>query len=98
MTSISETQVDLIANFAQLEFPTEEKKEIAQHLANMLTFAQQLAEVNTDDVEPTVTVLELNNVWREDKVVTWLDRTEALSQAKQVQDGCFKVPRIMDVE
>ncbi|MGI6129737.1 MAG: Asp-tRNA(Asn)/Glu-tRNA(Gln) amidotransferase subunit GatC [bacterium] len=98
MVKITDAQIDRIANFAQLELTAEEKSELAQQLSEILTFAQQLAKVNTDDVEPTISVLDLKNMWRDDEVVTWLSQDQALAQATEVQDGCFKVPRIMEEE
>ncbi len=63
-----------------------------------MAFARQLKEVDTEGVTPTVSVLDLVNVWREDEVLPWLDQKQALAQAKDVQDGCFRVPRIMEEE
>jgi aspartyl-tRNA(Asn)/glutamyl-tRNA(Gln) amidotransferase subunit C len=98
MVPITDAEIDRIAHFAQLKFTPEEKNQLAQQLNNILTFAQQLQEVDTDGVPPTVSVLELVNVWRDDEVVEGLSQEQALAQAKDVQDGCFRVPRIMEEE
>ncbi|MGI6596274.1 MAG: Asp-tRNA(Asn)/Glu-tRNA(Gln) amidotransferase subunit GatC [bacterium] len=95
---ITEAEVERIANFAQLEVTPEEIGKLAQQLSDILAFARQLKEVDTEGVTPTVSVLDLVNVWREDEVLPWLDQKQALAQAKDVQDGCFRVPRIMEEE
>jgi aspartyl-tRNA(Asn)/glutamyl-tRNA(Gln) amidotransferase subunit C len=95
---ITEAEVERIANFAQLEVTPEEIGKLAQQLSDILAFARQLKEVDTEGVTPTVSVLDLINVWREDEVLPWLDQKQALAQAKDVQDGCFRVPRIMEEE
>lgn len=98
MVTITDAEIERIAHFAQLEFTQDEKSKLAEQLSDILTFARQLQEVDTDGVEPTVSVLDIVNVWREDKAINWLSQEEALAQAKDVQDGCFKVPRIMEEE
>ncbi|HHT70230.1 MAG TPA: Asp-tRNA(Asn)/Glu-tRNA(Gln) amidotransferase subunit GatC [Firmicutes bacterium] len=98
MMKITEAEVERIAHFAQLEVTPEEIGKLAQQLSDILAFARQLKEVDTEGVTPTVSVLDLINVWREDEVLPWLDQKQALAQAKDVQDGCFRVPRIMEEE
>lgn len=98
MVTITDAEIDRISSFAQLEFTPEEKNQMAQQLSEIMTFALQLNKVNTEDVPPTVSVLNLINVWRDDKVFEGLSLEQALAQAKNVQDGCFKVTRIMEEE
>ena len=98
MVKITDAEIERIAHFAQLEFNPDEKGKMAEQLSEILTFAQHLGEVDTDGVPPTISVLDLVNVWREDEVLNWLSQEQALAQAKDVQDGCFKVPRIMEEE
>ena len=95
---ITEAQVEKIAHFSQLELGGDEKAKLAQQLTDIFSFAQKLEEVDTDAVEPTISVLDLVNVWREDKVLKGLKQEQALAQAKDVREGCFRVPRIMDEE
>ncbi|HHV08379.1 MAG TPA: Asp-tRNA(Asn)/Glu-tRNA(Gln) amidotransferase subunit GatC [Firmicutes bacterium] len=98
MVKITDVEVEKIARLSQLELTSEEKRMFTQQLSDILTFAQHLAQVNTDGVPPTISVLDLVNVWRDDEVKEWLSREEALAEAAVVEDGCFKVPRIMDEE
>ncbi len=55
-----------------------------------------LNKVNTDNVFPTYHVLPQKNVWREDKVEPSLLREEALSNASQQENGCFKVLKVIE--
>lgn len=98
MVTITDAEIAKTAHFAQLEFSPDEKSKLAEQLSDILTFAQHLEEVDMDGVPPTISVLDLVNVWRDDEVVEWLSQEQALAQAKDVQDGCFKVPRIMEEE
>jgi aspartyl-tRNA(Asn)/glutamyl-tRNA(Gln) amidotransferase subunit C len=98
MVKITDAEVARIAHFAQLEINPDEETTLTEQLNEILTFAQHLAQVDTDGVPPTVSVLDVANVWRDDEVFEWLTQEQALAQAKDVQDGCFKVPRIMEEE
>jgi aspartyl-tRNA(Asn)/glutamyl-tRNA(Gln) amidotransferase subunit C len=40
-------------------------------------------------------VLEMNNVFRDDKVTDCLSQDEAIRNAPKTQDGYFKAPRII---
>jgi aspartyl-tRNA(Asn)/glutamyl-tRNA(Gln) amidotransferase subunit C len=98
MVKITEDLVEKIADSSQLKLEGEEKTKLALHLTNIFAFARRLQEVDTTAVEPTVSVSNLINVWREDKVLEWLSQEQALAQAKDVHEGCFRVPRIMEEE
>ncbi|RXK17787.1 Asp-tRNA(Asn)/Glu-tRNA(Gln) amidotransferase subunit GatC [Macrococcus sp. DPC7161] len=96
MTNISNDQVKHVAHLARLEITEEEATKFSSQLEAILNFANQLEEVNTDDVEPTFHVLDLQNVLREDVASMSLTQEEVLSNAKNIEDGQFKVPSIID--
>ena len=52
---------------------------------------------DTRDVPPTAHPLPIENVLRPDDVRPGLDRDEVLAMAPDVEDGRFRVPRILDV-
>lgn len=96
MTNISNDQVKHVAHLARLEITEEEATKFSSQLEAILNFANQLEEVNTDNVEPTFHVLDLQNVLREDVASVSLTQEEVLSNAKNIEDGQFKVPSIID--
>ena len=65
-------------------------------LGAILEHAEDLAALDLDDVEPTAHPLPLTNVARPDEVRPPLPRDEVLAQAPAVEDGRFRVPRILD--
>lgn len=67
MTKVTSEQVEHVANLARLEVSQDEVNEFTQSLEDILNFAGQLDEANTENVEPTFHVLDLQNVLREDK-------------------------------
>jgi aspartyl-tRNA(Asn)/glutamyl-tRNA(Gln) amidotransferase subunit C len=54
-----------------------------------------LKELNVDEVPPTSHVLDLYNVFREDKVEPWLTTEEALQNAPAQKMGYFSVPKVI---
>ncbi len=81
---------------ARLALSDEELDGFARELGVILEHAEDLAALDLDDVEPTAHPLPLVNVLRPDEVRPSLDRDEVLGQAPAVEDGRFRVPRILD--
>ncbi|OLS40906.1 Asp-tRNA(Asn)/Glu-tRNA(Gln) amidotransferase subunit GatC [Bacillus sp. MRMR6] len=95
MTRISNDQVKHVANLARLAITDAEVDKFTKQLDAIITFAEQLNEVDTDHVEPTNHVLDMKNVLREDIPQKGLPREEVLKNAPDHQDGQIKVPAIM---
>ncbi|MBT2638655.1 MULTISPECIES: Asp-tRNA(Asn)/Glu-tRNA(Gln) amidotransferase subunit GatC [unclassified Bacillus (in: firmicutes)] len=96
MSRISEEQVKHVAHLARLAITEKEAKMLTDQLDKIITYAEQLNELNTDNVEPTAHVLEIKNVMREDRAKEGLPREEVLKNAPEHQDGQIKVPGIME--
>ncbi|ESU31705.1 glutamyl-tRNA amidotransferase subunit C [Bacillus sp. 17376] len=96
MSRISEEQVKHVAHLARLAITEEEAQMLTDQLDKIITYAEQLNELNTDNVEPTAHVLEIKNVMREDRAKEGLPREKVLKNAPEHQDGQIKVPGIME--
>ncbi|MGJ7919299.1 Asp-tRNA(Asn)/Glu-tRNA(Gln) amidotransferase subunit GatC [Neobacillus sp. LXY-4] len=96
MSRISVDQVKHVAHLARLAITEEEAEKFTKQLDAIITFAEQLNELDTDNVEPTSHVLELKNVLREDIPQKGLPREEVLKNAPEQQDGQIKVPAIIE--
>lgn len=96
MSRISEDQVKHVAHLARLAITEEEAQMLTDQLDKIITYAEELNELNTDNVEPTAHVLEIKNVMREDRAEKGLPREEVLKNAPEHQDGQIKVPGIME--
>nr|WP_239529787.1 Asp-tRNA(Asn)/Glu-tRNA(Gln) amidotransferase subunit GatC [Sporolactobacillus spathodeae] len=98
VSRISEEEVKYVANLARLSFSDEEIKTFTTQLDDIIGFAEQLNELNTEGVEPTTHVLDMHNVMRKDQVVPSLPREEALKNAPLQEEGQVKVPLIMEAD
>jgi aspartyl-tRNA(Asn)/glutamyl-tRNA(Gln) amidotransferase subunit C len=85
-----------VARLARLAFTDEEVDRFTAQLSAILDHAARVSEVAADDVPPTSHALPLVNVLREDVVGECLPPEKALSTAPEVEDGRFKVPRIIE--
>lgn len=91
-------EVEHIALLSRLELGEAEKERAATELSQILGYFEQLAELDTDGVEPTRHVLPVHNVLRPDVVQATLTREAALQNAPEQADGMFQVPRVVEAE
>jgi aspartyl-tRNA(Asn)/glutamyl-tRNA(Gln) amidotransferase subunit C len=98
MSRISIEQVKHVAHLARLAITDEEAEMFTKQLDAIITFAEQLNELDTENVPPTSHVLDMKNVMREDVPTPGIPREEVLKNAPDHQDGQFRVPAITDEE
>jgi aspartyl-tRNA(Asn)/glutamyl-tRNA(Gln) amidotransferase subunit C len=76
---------------------TEDERQWASGLADKLKESLPALEaIDTEGVEPLITVLDVQNVFREDVAVKMLTREELLSNAPEQCDGYFQVPKALE--
>jgi aspartyl-tRNA(Asn)/glutamyl-tRNA(Gln) amidotransferase subunit C len=65
-------------------------------ISNILGYVEKLNELNTEGVEPTYQVTNLNNVWRLDKEINYgVTREEMIARAPESSDNQIKVPKVL---
>jgi aspartyl-tRNA(Asn)/glutamyl-tRNA(Gln) amidotransferase subunit C len=94
--ALSEKDVEYVARLARLEISPEEKTLYTAQLGKILGHAQELNAVETSKVAPTLHVLPLKNVLREDVIRESMPREEILFNAPDKLKGCFRVPKIIE--
>jgi aspartyl-tRNA(Asn)/glutamyl-tRNA(Gln) amidotransferase subunit C len=92
---ITRADVEHVARLARLALTQEELDALTGDLGAILEHAAQVSALDTVGVEPTAHPLPLANVTRPDVVRPGLDREEVLAAAPAVEDGRFRVPRIL---
>ncbi|HLG00710.1 MAG TPA: Asp-tRNA(Asn)/Glu-tRNA(Gln) amidotransferase subunit GatC [Acidimicrobiia bacterium] len=85
-----------VAKLARLRIDDAEVDQFAGQLAAILDHAADIEALDIDDVPPTSHPVPFDNVLRADESGPCLDRDEVLAQAPHVEDGRFRVPRILD--
>ena len=94
--SVSTEQVRHIAKLARIAMSDEEIERLAPELNNILGWVEQLAEVNTDGVEPLTGVIDQKLRLRDDVVTEGDIRDEVLANAPEAQHGFFAVPKVIE--
>jgi len=74
----------------------EELERLGPELNNILSWVEQLGEVDTEGVEPLATVIEQKLRLREDAVTDGECRDEVLANAPDAQHGFFAVPKVIE--
>jgi aspartyl-tRNA(Asn)/glutamyl-tRNA(Gln) amidotransferase subunit C len=93
-----EIDVDHVARLARLALTEEERERFGRQLVQILEHAERVREVAAEDVPPTAQPVPLRNVFRDDVPRPSLDPADALAGAPEVEQGRFKVPRIIEGE
>lgn len=88
--------VEHIAELARLSLSSEEISRYQDQLSAILEHFQRLQELDTEEVAPLASVLPLHSVMREDEVRPPLDREELLRNAPDAENGCFRVPAVLE--
>lgn len=96
MSRISTEQVKHVAHLARISFSEEEIEKFTNDLDKIITFAEQLNELDTENIEPTSHVLDMKNVMREDVPSEGLAVEDVLRNAPEHQAGQIKVPSIIE--
>ena len=93
--SFNKDELRKLALLARMNLSDDQIAAIGPQLESILSFADQLSELNTDDIEPMTTALDVDNRWREDVVVQGLSREDALRNAPASDEECFLVPAVL---
>jgi aspartyl-tRNA(Asn)/glutamyl-tRNA(Gln) amidotransferase subunit C len=96
LTRITIDEVKYVANLARLAITEEEAEKFTNQLDAIISFAEQLNELDTDHVEPTSHVLDIKNVMREDIAKPGLPVEEVLKNAPDHENGQIRVPSIIE--
>lgn len=85
-----------VAELSMLQIAQSEEAEMRKGLMEMVEFAGQLSQLNTENVPPMAHVADLQNVWRADTARPSFDRDLLLSNAPACEDGCIFVPQVVE--
>jgi aspartyl-tRNA(Asn)/glutamyl-tRNA(Gln) amidotransferase subunit C len=96
---ITEADIEKIAQLAHLEISDDERRVFAPQISEIVTYVEQLNEIDTSNVEPALGGLtpegEATSSNREDEVQPSLGQRVALDQAPDAAAGHFRVPKVL---
>jgi aspartyl-tRNA(Asn)/glutamyl-tRNA(Gln) amidotransferase subunit C len=98
---VTVSDVERVAELANLELQPEESKSMLQDLNAILDYIAELNELDTAGVTPLAQVSELDgaaarNTLRQDATVASLPRDAVMPQAPESDRVFFKVPKVIE--
>ena len=94
--SLDRAAVLRIAALARIKVPEAELDHLAAELAHIMTWVEQLNEVDVSQVEPMTSVLPTRLKRRADEVTDGGIRDKILANAPKLERGFFVVPRVVE--
>ena len=85
-----------IAFLARIKVPDEDLERLAGELSNIIGWVEQLAEVDTEGVEPMTSVVEMTLPQRPDVVTDGAYLERVLANAPEPVSGYFAVPKVIE--
>jgi len=96
MAAISRDDVLHVAHLARLHLTDDEVDRMQEQLSNILGAIETLRDVDTSHVGPTASVIQLENVMRDDVARPGLTREAALANAPLREDPFLRVPTVLE--
>lgn len=94
--SIDKNTVKKVAGLARLRLTDAEMEKYAGQLNNIMGFVEQLNEVNTDNVVPLPSPVDMALPLRKDAVTDGGDPDAVLSNAPEAVEGFYVVPKVVE--
>jgi len=94
--AIDEKTVRRVAHLARIALPEARVAPMVSELNAILTWIEQLNEVDIDGVEPMTSAVAATLPLREDVVTEGGDAASILKNAPKAEDGFFVVPKVVE--
>ena len=92
---ITKEEILHAAHLARLEIDESAVEKFVDQIGDILSYVDQLKQVDTAEVRPTSHALALTNAFRDDVEAQHLPRTNSLANAPRQEDGNFLVPKVV---
>ena len=85
-----------LADLSNFSLSEKQAESLEKDLSGIIKYISQLDELDTENIDPTYQVFEMENVWREDEIKEQdASREELLNLSKEVIDNQIKVPKVL---
>jgi aspartyl-tRNA(Asn)/glutamyl-tRNA(Gln) amidotransferase subunit C len=85
-----------IAHLARLELNSATQDKMLASLEGVLTWMEQLNEIDTTGVEPLIHISEEMNVMRKDEALQTISHDQGLTNAPKRDANFFRVPKVIE--
>lgn len=94
--TLTKQDVAKVARLSRIKMDDDKLEALLPQLSNIIGFVEQLSEVDTDNVEPLASVVDINARMREDEVTDGGYAKEVLANAPEELEGYFVVPKVVE--
>jgi aspartyl-tRNA(Asn)/glutamyl-tRNA(Gln) amidotransferase subunit C len=94
--SLDKATVARIATLARIKVPEADREALGRELSNIVSWVEQLAEVDTTGVEPMSSVNHMSLPRRPDAVTDGNRVDDILKNAPAAAHGFFTVPKVVE--
>ncbi|MBR1801966.1 Asp-tRNA(Asn)/Glu-tRNA(Gln) amidotransferase subunit GatC [Candidatus Saccharibacteria bacterium] len=85
-----------LADLSNFSMSDKEIDSLGNDLENIISYISELNELDTDGVEPTYQVFEMENIWRDDEIKEQeATREDLLALTKESEENQIKVPKVL---
>ncbi|MEX0587073.1 MAG: Asp-tRNA(Asn)/Glu-tRNA(Gln) amidotransferase subunit GatC [Pirellulales bacterium] len=92
---LTPAEVERISLLARLSLNPGELEAMARELTQILSYVDQLAQLDLAGVEPMAHAIDVANVFADDEVAPSLPREQALANAPAHDGECYLVPAVL---
>lgn len=93
---VNQETIAHLADLSDFALDAAQSERLAGDLRAIIDYISQLDELDTDGVEPTYQVFEMENVWRPDEIQPQeASPAQLLALSREVQDNQIKVPKVL---
>ncbi len=93
---IDKDTIKYIANLAMIEILEDEEEKYSKDLEQILTYAEILDKMDMTKLPEFKNPINNSNKFRKDEVKAPMDRELMISNATEIQDGMFRVPKVLE--
>lgn len=94
--ALDKATVAHIAALARIRLGDEDLERMASELSNIIGWVEQLGEVDTENVPPMTSVVEMELPWRPDEVSDGGYADDIVANAPEPAHGFFTVPKVVE--
>ena len=85
-----------LAKLSRLSLSNSQLENLEKDLTSILSFIDQLKEINTDSIDPTSNSLDQNLILRDDLAEDVLSNEKLLQNVPESELGFFVVPKVIE--
>ena len=93
---VDKSTLHKIAHLARLEIKEGDENRIMADMSKIITWVEQLGELDTEGVQPLTSMSHEINAFRKDEVKPHLEHERALKNAPRKDSDYFRVPKVLE--